>query len=265
VATTRTSGAARTTPATSSAAAPDVLAVVHHQQELLVAEVRVQERLRLGRRLVPEVEGRDDRVAHQRRIAHLGQLDEPRAAREATSQLGRDADGEPALADASGPDQAYDPRRPQLRSQLGELAAAADEAGRLRREVACAAGWPGHRRERTLAPRCGDSVSNRQFHGLGAPGPLSRLTGMNVRVSGALLRFTEYRRVVSVDAPTVRAALDKLAGEYQPLRKVLFDRAGNVRAAQRIFLNGEPLEADQLGVPAGESDCVELLLAISGG
>jgi hypothetical protein len=88
---------------------------------------------------------------------------------------------------------------------------------------------------------------------------------MMVRVSGALLRFTDYQRVVSVDAPTVEAALVKLADEYQPLRKVLFDREGSVRATQRIFLNGEQLEPDQLASPAGETDSVELLLAISGG
>ena len=88
---------------------------------------------------------------------------------------------------------------------------------------------------------------------------------MMVRVSGALLRFTDYRRAISVDAPTVEAALVKLAGEYQPLRKVLFDRDGKVRATQKIFLNGEPLEPDQLASSAGEADSVELLLAISGG
>jgi hypothetical protein len=88
---------------------------------------------------------------------------------------------------------------------------------------------------------------------------------MMIRVSGALLRFTDYQRVISVDAPTVEAALVKLAGEYQPLRKVLFDREGRVRATQKIFLNGEPLEPDQVASPAGAADCVELLLAISGG
>jgi ThiS family len=88
---------------------------------------------------------------------------------------------------------------------------------------------------------------------------------MMVRVSGALLRFTDYRRVISVDAPTVEAALLQLAAEYQPLRKVLFDREGRVRATQRVFLNGELLEPDQLASPAGDGDCVELLLAISGG
>ena len=86
-----------------------------------------------------------------------------------------------------------------------------------------------------------------------------------VRVSGALLRFTDYRRAISVDEPTVEAALVKLSGEHQQLRKVLFDREGKVRATQKIFLNGELLEPDQLASSAGEADCVELLLAISGG
>jgi hypothetical protein len=88
---------------------------------------------------------------------------------------------------------------------------------------------------------------------------------MIVRVSGALLRFTDYRRVISVDASTVEAALVELADEYQQLRGVLFDRGGNVRATHKIFLNGEPLEPHQLASRAGDADCVDLLLAISGG
>ena len=88
---------------------------------------------------------------------------------------------------------------------------------------------------------------------------------MNVRVNGALLRFTDYRRVISVAAPTVGAALSRLADEYQSLRPVLFDRLGRVRATHKIFLNGEQLDAEQLGRPAGDADSVDLLLAISGG
>jgi hypothetical protein len=88
---------------------------------------------------------------------------------------------------------------------------------------------------------------------------------MEVRVSGALLRFTDYRRVIKVAAPTIEAGLTELAKQYRPLRSVLFDRHGRVRAAHRIFLNGEPLRVDQLRHAAGEADAVDLLLAISGG
>jgi sulfur-carrier protein len=88
---------------------------------------------------------------------------------------------------------------------------------------------------------------------------------MIVHVNGALLRFTDYRRVIDVGAPTVEAALTELAEEYRPLRGVLFDRLGRLRATHRIFLNGELLGPDQLATPAGDTDSVELLLAISGG
>jgi hypothetical protein len=88
---------------------------------------------------------------------------------------------------------------------------------------------------------------------------------MVIRVSGALLRFTDYRRAIDVDAPTVEEALVKLTGEYQPLRKVLFDREGKVRATHKVFLNGEQLDSDHLASRAGDADSVDLLLAISGG
>ena len=88
---------------------------------------------------------------------------------------------------------------------------------------------------------------------------------MRVRFGGALLRFTDFRRVIEVEAPTVEAALVELARDHQQLRGALFDREGRVRAAHRVFLNGEPLGPDQLTSPAGDADCVDLLLAISGG
>ena len=88
---------------------------------------------------------------------------------------------------------------------------------------------------------------------------------MMVRVSGALLRFTDYRRVINVPAATVEAGLTELAEQYQPLRAVLFDRAGRVRATHKIFLNGEQLQRDELTRAADDTDSLDLLLAISGG
>jgi len=88
---------------------------------------------------------------------------------------------------------------------------------------------------------------------------------MMVRVSGALLRFTDYRRTIKVLAPTVAAGLTELAERYQPLRPVLFDREGRVRRAHKIFLNGEQLAGDQLARATGDADSLDLLLAVSGG
>ena len=88
---------------------------------------------------------------------------------------------------------------------------------------------------------------------------------MIVHVNGALLRFTDYRRDISVAAPTVEAALTKLADEYRPLQTVLFDRMGRLRGTHRIFLNGELVAPDELASPTGDDDSVDLLLPISGG
>jgi hypothetical protein len=88
---------------------------------------------------------------------------------------------------------------------------------------------------------------------------------VRLRVSGVLLRFTDYRSVIEVDAGTVEAALVRLAEENATFKRVLLDRAGRVRATHKIFLNGELLAADQLSHPAGPSDRVDLITAISGG
>ena len=88
---------------------------------------------------------------------------------------------------------------------------------------------------------------------------------MRLRISGALLRFTDYRSAIDVEAPTVEAALLQLADAHAPLRKVLFDREGRVRATHKIFLNGEQLAPDQLARPTGASDQVDLITAVSGG
>lgn len=88
---------------------------------------------------------------------------------------------------------------------------------------------------------------------------------MKLRVSGVLLRFTDYRSVIDVDAATVEAALHKLVDGHAVLEKALFDREGRVRATHKIFLNGEQLGPDQLAHPAGPSDQVDLITSISGG
>lgn len=88
---------------------------------------------------------------------------------------------------------------------------------------------------------------------------------MRLRISGALLRFTDYRSVIEVEAPTVEAALVQLAEAHAAFKKVLFDREGRVRATHKVFLNGEQLTVDQLARPAGSSDQVDLITAISGG
>ncbi len=121
-----------------------VLAVVHQEQQLPVPQVGEQESPRLGRGLVAQVQGREDRVPHQVGVPDIGQLDQPCAVREGAGEIGPDPDREAGLADAARADERDQANRAELLPQLRELAAAADEAGRLGGQVASATGWPGH-------------------------------------------------------------------------------------------------------------------------
>jgi sulfur-carrier protein len=88
---------------------------------------------------------------------------------------------------------------------------------------------------------------------------------MRFVLSGNLLRFAGFRREVEVDAPTVEQGLTELVARCSGLGPVLLDGAGQLRAVHRLFLNGEPLAAQELGREVGAGDEVTLLTAIAGG
>ena len=121
-----------------------VLAVVHEEQQLPVPQVGAQEVARLGGSLVAQVQGREDRVVDQGGVPDVGQLDQPGAVREGSSEIGPAPDREAGLADAARADEGDQADRGELLPELGELAAAADEAGRLGRQVAPTTGGSGH-------------------------------------------------------------------------------------------------------------------------
>jgi hypothetical protein len=129
-----------------------VLAVVEHHQQLPLSRMRKEHRHRLGTGLVAEVAGGEHHVWDERGIAHLGQLDPPRAVAKTPCQVVHRPEGQARLAHAAGADQADQPGGRQLAAQLRKLAAAADEAGDLGRHVAGSAGGPGHARPNLLRP-----------------------------------------------------------------------------------------------------------------
>jgi molybdopterin synthase sulfur carrier subunit len=88
---------------------------------------------------------------------------------------------------------------------------------------------------------------------------------MQFHISGGLLRFTDYQPVVTLEADSLAAALDRLAASYPDLRNVLFDRSGAVRLAHRLFLNGDLVSRDELAQPISPDDRVDIMTAISGG
>jgi hypothetical protein len=125
--------------------AGQVLAVVHDQQQVGAPQVVAEQGHRPGRGLVAQVEGRHDGVADQAGIGHLGQLDQPAAIAEAAGEIRGRPNGQPGLAHAARSDQADQAGLGEFLPDLGQLATAADEAGRLGRKVARAAGGPRHK------------------------------------------------------------------------------------------------------------------------
>src|SRR5262249_57297969 len=93
-----------------------------------------------------------DGGGNQTRLAHLRELHEPRAVPEAALQVGGGADGEAGLTDAAWADQAQEPRRRQLLSDLGQLVTPADEARRFGWQVAKPPAGSGHRQPKLLPP-----------------------------------------------------------------------------------------------------------------
>jgi molybdopterin converting factor small subunit len=88
---------------------------------------------------------------------------------------------------------------------------------------------------------------------------------MVVRVSGTLLRYTDYRRDIDLDATTVGGAIDALIEAYPALKAILFGRDGRLRATHRIFLNGEQLTASAWTDTVAANDELDIATAVAGG
>lgn len=88
---------------------------------------------------------------------------------------------------------------------------------------------------------------------------------MKFRFSGNLIRFVDYTREVEVQANTLGGALSELVTRYPSLRQTLYDGENKLRAAHRLFLNGDQLLRPDPGTDVAQSDCVDILTAITGG
>ena len=121
-----------------------VLAVVDQEEQLLVLQVGEQDGSRAGRRLIAQIQRGEDGVLDETRVPDVGQLHEPRATRERARKLGGAPDRQSRLPDTTRADEGDQAGRGELRPKLRELAATADEAGRLGREIAGTTDGPGH-------------------------------------------------------------------------------------------------------------------------
>jgi molybdopterin converting factor small subunit len=88
---------------------------------------------------------------------------------------------------------------------------------------------------------------------------------MIMKFSGILYNYVDYRREIRYAADTVGEALTRLASEYPRIRSVLFDGEGQVRSAQKLFVNGVQLEGTDMSTALGPDDELVILAAIAGG
>ena len=102
---------------------------------MFVPKVAKQKDWRLGGGLITKVERREHGVGHEVGVPDFGELDQPRAIFEATHKVGRNSDRQAALANPARSDKTDQPGAGQPFPELGQLAAPADEARELGRQV----------------------------------------------------------------------------------------------------------------------------------
>jgi sulfur-carrier protein len=88
---------------------------------------------------------------------------------------------------------------------------------------------------------------------------------MIINFSGALLRFVNFQKTMSLDANTVGEALAAVAGRFPLAKAVIYDGDGKVRQVHQVFVNGQQLASTDMNRSLVSSDRVDLLTAIAGG
>ena len=89
---------------------------------------------------------------------------------------------------------------------------------------------------------------------------------MTVRLYGAYSEFAGGARESTVDAGTLREALDAVTVVYPSLRERLRDEHGRLREHLNVFVNKDDIRVLQgESTPVRDGDVVHLIPAVSGG
>ncbi|MGE0545941.1 MAG: MoaD/ThiS family protein [Kofleriaceae bacterium] len=88
---------------------------------------------------------------------------------------------------------------------------------------------------------------------------------MVIKLSGNLLRFSNFQNEIEVSAPSILAGIHELVEGFPELRKVLLDGQGSPRAIHRLFLNGALIARDDVSRTVTANDELSILTAIAGG
>lgn len=88
---------------------------------------------------------------------------------------------------------------------------------------------------------------------------------MRIILSGALLRYADYNRVVEITAATLADAITELHTRHPRLRPVLLDSDGRMSSLHRLVLNGKVGPSPDPATPLTDDDEIEFITAIAGG
>ena len=89
---------------------------------------------------------------------------------------------------------------------------------------------------------------------------------IQVLIASPIQSCTEGASTVSVEAESIREAMDRLVLDYPKLRRLLYDDSGTLRSFVTLFLNGEDIQMlDGLVSRVNAGDTIEILLAVAGG
>lgn len=89
---------------------------------------------------------------------------------------------------------------------------------------------------------------------------------VSILIPTALRQFTDGLSEVSVDAGTVREALEKLTEKYVDLQRHLFTEKKTLRSFVNVYLNEEDIrQQDGLNTLLKEKDTLMLVPSIAGG
>ncbi|MBT8358914.1 MAG: MoaD/ThiS family protein [Deltaproteobacteria bacterium] len=78
-------------------------------------------------------------------------------------------------------------------------------------------------------------------------------------------QFTNGLDILEVDGSTVGACLDNLIGQFPDMKKVLFDKKGELLNVIEIYINQKSAYPNELARPVKNGDSIYITLMIAGG
>jgi molybdopterin synthase sulfur carrier subunit len=86
-----------------------------------------------------------------------------------------------------------------------------------------------------------------------------------VKVPPPYRGLTRGEVVIEVEGATVRECIQAVDAQYPGFGEKVFGPEGNVYRFVTLFVNGDEVRRDDVDVPVGSGDEVEILAAIAGG